>query len=293
MQKNQNKLWWVDEIEARIFNSYIQRHILFLSVSYLIEGVPKVCWFSGFLIYTNKLLIWMTAGHVLHKLDELLYCKKVSGIKARWIDDYEDKKASFVPCDLSGLHRAQIDVEGYDLGIVTLRPFYAAPILKNGNKKPLTESYWIVNDGFKAEGYYLVGAPEEFTISKQINKDSKKVDFKSSATCIAIPLIKEDQALHQSEGDFWQYENNFYGKICPILNDDGSLLTDISGMSGGPIFGVQKINEKKYDYRLIALQSSWLPQSKFMRGTLFAKIIGPLESAISSKQSQITNSDSQ
>lgn len=291
MQKNQSKLWWIDETRARIFNTYIQKHILSLNIAYLVKGVPKACWISGFLVYTKGLLIWMTAGHVLQSLNVLLQSEEVRGIKARWIDDYPDKQANFIPCDPSGLRPTPIDIEGYDFGIVILRPLYAAQILKNKGKVPLTEAYWMVDDGFEAEGYYLVGFPKEFTDLKQINENSKKVEFNSSATCVSVPLMKEDQTIHKLEGDFWQHENNFYGQVFPIRNDNGSPLTDISGMSGGPIFGVRRIDENKFEYRIIAIQSSWF-QSKFIRGTRFDKVIGilnrALENAVSQNQGQVS-----
>lgn len=280
MQENQGKLWWADEIRARIFNTRIQKHILSLSVAYLIKGIPKTCWISGFLVHTKGLLIWMTAGHVLKELEKLLQSNEVNGIKARWIDNCPKKEAQFIPCDYQSLRRTPIEVEGYDFGIVLLSRFYADPILKVKENVPLTESHWRLDDGFEAEGYYLVGLPQEFTELKQISDDSERYEFRSSGTVVSIPLTKEDRTIHQSEDDFGKHEYNFYGRVFPIKNDDGNFLTDISGMSGGPIFGIRNIDENKFEYRIIALQSCWLPQSKFTRGTRFDKVIDILNRAI-------------
>jgi hypothetical protein len=285
MQESQSKLWWVDETKARIFNTNVQKHILSLNVTYLINGLPNSCWISGFLVYTKSLLIWITAGHVLKKLDELLQNKKIGGIKARWFDNCPIKDARFIACDYSTMLKTPIDIEGYDFGIVILRKIYADQILNVRENKPLTDVHWKFNDGFKAEGYYLVGLPTEFTKLDQTSSSSGGLDVKASSTLISVPLTEEDRALHQSDEDFWQHENNFYGQIHSIHNDDKSLLTDISGMSGGPIFGVRRIDKDRFEYRIIAVQSSWL-QKKFIRGTRFDTVIGILNRALENVVSQ-------
>jgi hypothetical protein len=264
---------------------------LSLHVAYLINGLPNSCWISGFLIYTKKLLIWITAGHVLKSLDELLQNKKVGSIKTRWFDSCSEKNARFIPCDYLNLRKTPIDIEGYDFGIVMLRKIYAEQILKVKENKPLTEVHWKFNDGFKAEGYYLVGLPTEFTKLDQTSNSTGGIDVKASCTLVSVPLTEEDRVIHQSDGDFWQHENNFYGQVHPIHNNDKSLLTDISGMSGGPIFGVRRIDENEVEYKIIAIQSSWF-QNKFIRGTRFDTVIGILnrylENAVSQSGGQVS-----
>jgi hypothetical protein len=285
MQKNQSELWWIDETRARIFNSHIKKHILSLNISYLIDGVPKICWISGFLIYTKKLLIWITAGHVLKSLEELLQNKKINGIKTRWFDNCIKKDADFIPCDYSGLNKIPVDIEGYDFGIIILPKIYADPILSIKENQPLTEAHWKLNGGFKAEGYYLVGLPEEFTKFDKTNNSSGKLKVRAFSTLVSVPLTEEDQSIHQSDGDFWRHENNFYGQVHSIQNDDNSLLTDISGMSGGPIFGIRRINEKNFEYRIIAIQCSWF-KKMYIRGTRFDNVIKIINKAIELAVSQ-------
>jgi hypothetical protein len=279
MQENQDELWWIHETRARIFNKCIQRHILSLSIAYLMEGIPRACWVSGFLVQTKGLLIWMTAGHVLKKLNEIIELKE-GCIKARWIDNCPNKDAQCMPCDYPSLHPISVDVEGYDFGIVLLRQLYRDQLLKIKENMPLTQVHWSLDDDFKAQGYYLVGLPQEFTKLEQIATSSEAHEYRSSSTIVSVPLMREYPTTHQAESEFWKHKDNFYGKVFPIRNDDGDLLTDISGMSGGPIFGVVKIDKSRFEYRLIAVQSCWLPQSMFTRGTRFDKVIDILNPAI-------------
>jgi len=284
--KKKENLWWVNEKIAKIFNTYAQKHFMALNIQYLLEGIPKSCWVSGFLILTKDFLIWMTAGHVLKKLEELFQNDKVRVIKSRWIDNYSDDAAKCIVCDYEDIKKFIIDdIDGYDLGFVVLRQFYADQILKVKESVPLTEAHWKL-DEFEAEGYYLVGIPEEFTESKQIWTNTSSFDFMTSSTLVSIPLVKENPIVHQSENDFWTKENNFYGQVCPIRDDSGNLLKDISGMSGGPIFAVRNIDDNKHEYRIIALQSGWL-QRKYVRGTCFNKIIEPLNKVLQKAVSEV------
>jgi len=137
MQEYQGELFWADENRARIFNKCIQKHILSLSVAYLMEGIPRACWVSGFLIQTKGLLIWMTAGHVFNELNRNLKLNEVDGIKARWIDNCPNKEAQYIPCDYQSLHPISIDIEGFDFGIVLLSPLYVKLLLKIKENMPL------------------------------------------------------------------------------------------------------------------------------------------------------------
>ena len=48
----------------------------------------------------------------------------------------------------------------------------------------------------------------------------------------------------------------FYGKVFL-----GKALSNIEGMSGGPIFGFYQNDKDELRYWLLALQSRWLPKS--------------------------------
>ncbi len=258
----------------------VQKHFLSLRVSYLIKGVPHVSWFSGFLILAKSLLMWMTAGHVLEEIRKLLQTEGVGSIKARWIDNDPNVNAKSIPCELAKLRLTSVNIEGYDFGFVLLPPYYAKLILAVKENRPLTEAHWRSDDSFEPEGYYIVGIPQEFTEVKQLSNGPEIYEYKSSATVLSVPVIKEDAAKHLSEDEFWRHDNNFYGKVLPIHNDNGKELTDIKGMSGGPIFGVRSIDKDKIQYRIIAIQSSWLNQSRFTRGTRFDKVIAILNESV-------------
>lgn len=54
-------------------------------------------------------------------------------------------------------------------------------------------------------------------------------------------------------------------------------LANISGMSGGPIFGFRRTPEGRLAYWPVAIQSRWFPESRVVVGTLIHKIATELE----------------
>lgn len=280
MQNNQDNFQWDDDKTARIFNFLVRKHFLSLKVSYSIKGVPNVSWFSGFLILTKSLLMWMTAGHVLEEIRKLLQTEGVGSIKARWIDNDPNVNTKSIPCELAELRLTFVNIEGYDFGFVLLPPYYTKQILAIKENRPLTEAHWKSDDNFEPEGYYITGIPQELTELKQLSNGPEIYKFKSSAILLSVPVIKEEAVKHISENEFWRHDNNFYGKLLCIHDDNDKELADIKGMSGGPIFGVRSIDKDKIQYRIIAIQSSWLNQSRFIRGTRFDKVIAILNKSV-------------
>lgn len=273
----------MEETKARAFNKAIQKHIVSMSVSYVLENKPNVAWLSGFLlgipVGNVRWLVWMTAGHVMHDLDNLLRSSQVRGMRVTWHDNFPHKDAQNIPCDYSSLHKIPIEMDGYDFGLISLAGFHAAPIMHARENQPLTEHHWTI-DGFVGEEHYVVGSPHEFSELRAVRSDGKIVDYSASSESVSVPVTEIDPTIDGDENDFWQHTDNFYGRIIQVHREDGTLLTDMSGMSGGPIFGVRDIDDKHFEYRLIAIQSAWMPGAKTVRGMRFSKIIGVLREAI-------------
>jgi hypothetical protein len=62
-------------------------------------------------------------------------------------------------------------------------------------------------------------------------------------------------------------------------------LTDIQGMSGGPIIGVRDLGGGRSAYSLVAIQSRWLPDKRIVVGTLLSEIASDLDAMLA----QMTN----
>ena len=136
-------------------------------------------------------------------------------------------------------------------------------LLEANNIQPLNEEVWKKQPA-KIDFYVLLGVPNQLT-----NLEIDKIEFTTT-------LHRIDALDNKPEGfpdtDF----PLFYGNI--VLGDS---MTDIEGMSGGPILGFYRNERNELKYWLIALQSTWLKQSKIIKacptrllGTYLETLIG-------------------
>jgi len=88
---------------------------------------------------------------------------------------------------------------------------------------------------------------------------------------VSIPVMRI-KPRDSSAGNFWDDPHAFYGNLLPFTDDIGGQPRDIEGMSGGPIISIEKDPTSGIRYRLFAIQRSWLPQERKIRGELVCRI---------------------
>jgi hypothetical protein len=140
-----------------------------------------------------------------------------------------------------------------DYAFVALAPNYRRLLEANGIVA-VTEDDWR-QDGVEFDEHFMIGLPED-TIGRRLTSDSGGYTFRAEAPPSAIYVAKLDQP---PDGLRPTKYPRFVGKL-PDEHDIG----DIAGMSGGLIFAFAKGREDKY--WIIAIQSSWLPNSKMIFG---------------------------
>jgi hypothetical protein len=90
-----------------------------------------------------------------------------------------------------------------------------------------------------------------------------------------MPVERIERREPVCKGDFWDHPTSFYGRI--IDQADGDDLARIEGMSGGPLFSIERTPEGRMKFRLFGVQSSWLPEKRIIRAESlvdFANILG-------------------
>lgn len=110
------------------------------------------------------------------------------------------------------------DGVNFDYGVMVLSPYYRALLEKN-NVQALDERVWKMQPS-KVDYYFLLGVPAEL-----IKKNLESVEIIPTLHKV-LPLYQRPEAFPDSEVPL------FYGRVAL-----GAGVTDIKGMSGGPIFG--------------------------------------------------------
>ena len=236
--------------------AFFCRHLVGLCVSYKHKTPedaklpPRFAACSGTLIMIKGACCFLTAGHVLKELETLRASDKIELVEAKLVDTFGPKPISEVPIpfDLKNapLFYIDDDQEGLDFGVIALHPGYVRLLFKNGIEA-LTEERWIHQGRVKFDGYAMLGFPEEFA------SDRLSCAGDAIVSPILLPVTKLDAG---PESRAPRRHPEFVAQI------DSKTPKRIEGMSGGPILGFRQEPDGSHRYWLVALQSSWNPDTR-------------------------------
>lgn len=247
---------------------YFSKHLIPVYFTFAKDETKYSRYFTSFLISIDDRWFIITAGHCMEDVDRNI--KEGYEIdRCRLIDSggLEAKHNNPIPFDYSGASKMHVDIEGLDLGVIAITDYYKAQLEAN-NVKPLSEKVW-GNQPDNPDFYMLLGVPNQLTEIKDDN-------FIIRTTLHNIkPLDQKPSNFKDSKAPM------FYGEIR--LDD---TLTDIKGMSGGPIFSFQRNDAGEVKYWLHAVQSNWLPSDKYIAGCLTAPLIAQLKDIIDKLESE-------
>jgi hypothetical protein len=205
---------------------------------------------SGFLISVRNVWYFMTAGHIISDIDEAI--QRGQRLEHWELDDTYGWKAEHmdaVPFDYASLPRFHVYQDGYDYGVVQLRPYYYA-LLSANKTAPVAEESWEKKWPETFDGYAMLGFPSQLIHAKSIQPD--RVEVNGAIALLGLTKIGNPPGWMLKDAD------RFYGKVSlPTCSINGEQLTDIDGMSGGPIFAFRRNEDGRQQYWLYAVQSGW------------------------------------
>lgn len=216
---------------------------------------------TGFLIRVKNSVLWITAGHVLRQIEEdppkvgrrIIKFALADGLHPSAINNDP------VPFRFADLPRFRIENEEYGLD------YAAIPI-------PRHEWRLLRANGTEAIPYRLWGAPNHrFDLlclagvpvshrSVELSRRPSGGNFAFSLGCPLLPLLPMDEPPYCLR----KGSPRVYGRILGLgQSDDASIppLTDINGLSGGPVFGI-RLQGDVMSWRLLGVQSEWAPESQ-------------------------------
>jgi hypothetical protein len=258
----------------------LEAHSMQLSVIGIVNRRITPFTFSGFLLRYKHWALWCTAGHVLDEIE--LIRREARGVQARWVDGYAGGVDAEIPLSLVDLPALRVNERGVDFGAVALRQNAVDLIQANPVKSFLRENSWKRPNGWRADGLVVAGAPAYRTKIHQIGSDDEQVYFEvdSQYGLLCASLIDENDERRDPANPFWAVPFAWYGELIDFrqMRQAGELAT-IKGMSGGPVFGVSR-EAKGYRYRLVGIQSAWLPNSHIVRATPIEALLAGLDIAL-------------
>jgi hypothetical protein len=223
---------------------------------------------STFVVSVRNVWFLVTAGHIFQQIGERLQSGRRI-FKSRLLDGLTSTMKDPIPFDLDLSSVWYIDRDGYDYGLIPLHSFFARPLI-HGGIRPLTEKHW-TDTHDPVDEYYLLGFPSQgqiITVTSNVDGGKIHVDYGSPLLPIQRVIIPPDKLKTPND--------RFYAKVPITTGKPGheeTKLTDISGMSGGPIFAVNRVGQNKLSHWIIAVQSSWLPESRILAACFIRPLI--------------------
>jgi hypothetical protein len=225
--------------------------------------------YSGFPISIHGVWNFVTAGHILVDLEQHLQNRTIKVNRYVLVDRFGPDATSHdpIPFDYEKTPKLPVHDEalGLDFGLVMLRPLYRGLLMANGIV-PVTEAKWRNIPDDLLSRYIMVGLPQELIRTRLIGGQGNSRIIGSVAPA-GIGLERLD--LPPDDIPKTKYPR-FVGRLGEAVD---SSVSDISGMSGGPIIG---FNREWNQYWIVAVQSSWLPQRRIAFGCLvsvFANLV--------------------
>lgn len=264
-----------NDINKQFFNA-VGRHFVTLSCVQTIpeSSTEKPLLFSGFMVDIRGVWFYITAGHILRDIRASL----ASGGKFdiwRLGDQtagnlFNDTAIPF-DFDIDRWIVIEDEEEGLDYAALALNELYCR-CLHAGGVTPINNEGW-GNHLTEYDQWILVGVPSE-----SVTYDEKSI-ITARPTMLPIIPCEEPKAAGK------RASNQFYGRI---KQDSLSEKIDIDGMSGGPIFGVMRCDQK-LRYKVIGVQSSWYPLSRVIAACPFSSLAHALEKLVVSVRSDEGN----
>lgn len=250
----------------RVANS-IGRHFVTLScVQYPPDSDEKhVHVFSGFFMDVKGEWFYMTAGHILRDVRVALETCSTFDVW-RFGDQtagnrFQDTAIPYAFDMEQWLVLEDADV-GLDYAAVHIGGLYRKQ-LEAGGVTALDKNAW--GDHLSEHDHWvLAGIPKE-----TVSFDGKTI---ISAKFVMAPLTSTDAPPHAGR----RAENKFYAKLA---DDSERFVSDIDGMSGGPVFMLRLIDDT-WKYKVIGVQSAWYPSSRVVAVCPFATFGEELEQIV-------------
>jgi hypothetical protein len=216
---------------------------------------------SGTILGVGSRVFFLTAGHVLKKVDTAAYSGSVQIESSRFVDIFASGNKTDVPIPFQyvGSPVMYVDQGGMDFGVIGLHRHVQRLLFANGIL-PIDDIQW-KNTPTRFDRHMLMGLPQE--LSTDHLEDAGGIGL--------IPVVIRIEALAERPNGMEETPaNRFYGRL-PL----GIPLQNLSGMSGGPMFGI--LDGPPMKYWAVALQSTWLRESGVVAACKISEIAEIIE----------------
>jgi hypothetical protein len=265
--------WWRSADVCRVLCDWFRRHLVCLYLACDAQGERKHLVYTGFLLRFQGLLLWASAGHVIDEVNAIRQDAAWQVRQMRWLDGCDIPHAESVVVHDRNLMTYSGMGQGIDFGAVAIMGLDAANIVAGGRVVAITEEIWRNLEVARPDGYYLIGYPQPWVsaTSRLAGDGSTHWSIRADLSC--VPLRRIERPPKGTSGYSGRNKDAFYGQILPFLDGEGYQPDTVSGMSGGPVFSVERDPREGIRYRLFGIQSTWWRESRVVRAESIGRIL--------------------
>src|ERR1041385_6192493 len=110
--------WWQSAQSASILLKAFKSHIVPLFVVGSVSNKIQYNVYTGILLEHNDIMIWLTAGHVVDELQQLLSSSAFKLSMMAWLDGYQVAMAEGVRLHRTDIPMKSWKMSGLDVGVV-------------------------------------------------------------------------------------------------------------------------------------------------------------------------------
>ena len=271
--------WWQTARTVSALVQVFRSYVIGLLLGGTVQGRYQIDFYTGFLLFHTDSLLWITAGHVIDKIAQVLASPSFRLSIMRWVDGYQVPGAEAVQVHHVPPPMKSWKSEGIDFGAVRVEGVDAEGLLANTKLRVMHEQGWKNLENSRPEGYFIVGYPAVWTKTSETPAEDNKVLHSIKADFACIPVAPVSPPSDKDKyGTFWSKPHSFFGEIVPYPDLPTFEVDQLAGMSGSPLISIERTPEGMLRYRLFGILTEWLPGE----GTIRAEPIHDLVAAISS-----------
>jgi hypothetical protein len=276
--------WWQSMHSASVLLKSFKTHVIPLLVVGSVNNKIQYNVYSGIFLEHGSTMLWLTAGHVVDELQQLLTSPAFKLSLMTWMDGYKTKEAEGVR-----LHRTDIPMkswraEGLDIGVVIPSLLDVGNILQNDKVIPVNSEIWKNLRQAIPEGYYAIGFPRPWSTHSQKPISNQKIFNSVNADLACLPLSEIAPPPEFSNDPVWSNVEAFYGKILPYTDNPNFEVDDVKGMSGGPVLSVERDPDGRILYRLVGIIQSWAAAQLIIRAEPIQKVAQAIDAWLREQQ---------
>jgi hypothetical protein len=264
--------WWRSIGVCRVLCDWFSRHLVCLYLACDVRGQRKDLVYTGFLLRYQGLLLWVTAGHLIDEIKSIREDAACQIRQMRWLDACDIPHAESVIVHDRNLMLYSALSQGIDFGTAAIVGLDEANIVAAGRAVAMTQEIWRNIEAANPEGYYLIGYPARWQSAASYVESDSSVRHVVRAGLCCIPLCRVDGPPEGAVESSRLQGEAFYGRSLPFLEGDDYQPESIKGMSGGPVFSVERDPDGRVRYRLYGIQSTWWSQSRVIRAEPIERI---------------------